>query len=118
MSFLFLLFRLIANLIDRIHSDKRLGIGLLHVVHQLLVLGVIHDGDDLPANGVIVGTDGIIEGRAAVQVMENIVGDLLHLGRQDADPALDVHAKNEMVHNEAAQISTQKAEEHRFCERF
>ena len=64
----FLGFRLVAHVRYRVHGDERLGVFAVHEVHQLLVLALVHDGDDLAAFFHVVGTVGFIHRGPAVQV--------------------------------------------------
>ena len=64
----FLGFRLVAHVRYRVHGDERPGVFAVHEVHQLLVLALVHDGDDLAAFFHVVGTVGFIHRGPAVQV--------------------------------------------------
>ena len=64
----FLGFRLVAHVRYCVHGDERLGVFAVHEVHQLLVLALVHDGDDLAAFFHVVGTVGFIHRGPAVQV--------------------------------------------------
>ena len=106
---------LIAQLVHGKHGDERLGVDLAHIVHQGLVLHLVHDGDDLRVHLARVGADGVAQARAAVQLMEDVVDDLFRLGRNDAHAALDVHAEDEVIHHHAAEPRAQHAQHDRLA---
>ena len=81
-------------------------------VHQLFVLLLIHDDNDLSARGIVIRTDDLIEGRAAVKIMQHKGHDLIQLGRNDAHLPLDVQTENELVHENTGEIGTQECQHH------
>ena len=93
---------MITDLTDGIDRDKCLGVYFFHIVHQRLVLLLVHNGDDFLFRIAVIRADNIIEGCAAVLVMENEVHDLVKLGRNDTDTALQIHAENEVIHHKSA----------------
>ena len=60
-SSLCLLFRFILDLVDGIDGDEGIRVHFFDVVHQYPEFLLVHDNVDLPADGLIVGADGIIE---------------------------------------------------------
>ena len=69
-------FRLIPHIADGIDGDKGFGICLTDVVHQALVLVLIHDGDHLHLGRLIISTDDLIQCCTAVQSVQNIINDV------------------------------------------
>ena len=94
---IFLRLRAINNLIYRINSDKCLPVRFHQVTHQFAVLMLVHDSNDLPVWLEIICPDGLIDGRAAMQLLDDKLPDLFLLFGQNADPPLHFGAKNEMI---------------------
>ena len=94
----------VADFLNGIDGDKCVGIGGHHVVHQLFVFLLVNDGDDLFAGFSVVGTDAFVDGGTAVKIMENERENLVELGRDDADAPLDIHAENEVIQDNTAQV--------------
>ena len=90
-----------------IHGNKSFRILVVHIIHQPLILTLIHDRNDLTVLFHVIGSDGFINRRSAVQIVDNKVPKLLFLLRDDADPALDVVIEDEMIQNDSVQISPQ-----------
>ena len=108
-------FGLIADFVDRIDCDEGGGVGLFDVVHQFFVFLIVHDGDDFPADDVVVRADGIIQGCAAVEIVQDELCDLVHLRGEDADAALEVQTEDEVVDDHAAEIGADDADDDGFC---
>ena len=104
---------LIGHRADRIDGDKRGGVGLLQIRHQLDILRLVDDDHDLLVGHMVIGADGLVNGRAAVHGVDDEVPHLLHPAGEDAHPALLVKAENEVVQDNAPQICTQHAQRHR-----
>ena len=66
---------LVADLVDGVDGQECLGVISADVIHQLAVLMLVHDGDDLLADGAVVCADGIINGGAAVEGVEELRSD-------------------------------------------
>ena len=73
-------FWLITDLIDRIHGNKRFGVHFADIVHQLLILLLIDNGNDLFAHHILVGTNGLIQRGTAVNLVKDIVHDIIDFG--------------------------------------
>ena len=56
---------------------------------------LVDDHNDFLDGGVVVCADGIVDSGAAVQIGEDELADLIQLGREDADTALDVVAEDD-----------------------
>ena len=87
------LFRLIADLTDRVDGDKCLGVYLLYIVHERFIFVLVNDGNDLLLFSAVISTDDIVKGCSAVQIVENKIHNLIKLGGDDADTALQIHTK-------------------------
>ncbi len=103
-------FRLIGNFVYRIDRNKRRRVGFLYIVHQLFIFLIIHNRDDFAAYDVVISTDRIVEGRAAVEVVQDELCDFLGFLGEDADAALDVQPEDEVVNDHAAEIRTDQAD--------
>ena len=65
-------FGLVTHVADGIDRYKGLGIYLADVVHQLLVLVLVNDGDHLHLGRLIISTDDLIQRSTGVQGVQNI----------------------------------------------
>ena len=61
-----------------------------HKIHQPLVLAFIHNRNNFIAFFHIVGADGLINGRAAVELMKNKFSQLLLFFRDNTYPPLQI----------------------------
>ena len=102
--------RLIPHIADGVDGDKGFGIHLTDVVHQLLVLVFVNDGDHLHFRRLVVSTDDLIQRCTAVQRVQNIINDIIQIFGNDANSALDIDTENEMIHDHTAKVCTQQAE--------
>ena len=100
----------IGHFVDIINRHESGGILLGQEAHQRGILLLVDDHNDLLEGGVVVSTDRLIDGRTAVQVIEYKTTDLIELGGQDADAALNVVAEDEIVEDDAVEVSTEDTE--------
>ena len=63
---------------------------------------------------MVIGADDFIQRCAAVKIMQNLIHNGVQMIRNDTDPAFDVNAKDEMIHDHAAKVCTKQAEYHGF----
>ena len=103
-------FRLIPHIADGIDGDKDFGIYLADVVRQLLVLVLVNDGDHLHLGRLTISTDDLIQRCSAVESVQNIINDVIQVFGNDANSALDVYAKDEVIYQHTAEVCTQQAE--------
>ena len=61
-------FGLISDFINRIYGYKSLGIGLTYKIHQLTVLVLIYDRNDLFSGGVVICADNLVKVCTAVKI--------------------------------------------------
>ena len=98
---------MIAHLVDRIDGYKCFGIGLTDEIHQLSVLVLIHDRNNLFSGGVFICTDNFVKGCSAMKVVEDKTYDLIRLRRDHTYSSLDVQGKDEMINDHSAEIRTE-----------
>ena len=87
---------------------------MVHIIHQPLILTLIHDRNDLMVLFHVIGSDGFINRCSAVQIVDNEFPKLLFLLRDDADPAFDVVIENKMIQNDSIKIGSQNTQDQRF----
>ena len=102
---------LVADLVDGIDGQECLGVILADVIHQQTVFVLVHDGDDLLADRAVVCADGVVDGCAAVEGVEDEMHQLVVLVGNDAHPALQVQAEDEVVNDHTAKVGAQDAED-------
>ena len=105
-----LYFGLIAHIRNGVDRDERLRILAVHKIHQLLVFGLVHNGNDLAALFHIVGSEGFVHRCPAVQIVQDKMAQLLLLFGNNADAALDVVVKNKVIQHDTVKIGAQYAE--------
>ena len=101
---------LIGHSADRVDRNKCLGVRLLHVAHQAGVLVLVDNDDDLLPGGVVIGADALVDGGAAVEILEYELPQFLQLAGHDAHPPLLVKAEDEVVQDNAVEVGAQDAE--------
>ena len=84
-----------------------MGVFTVDIIHQFLVFWLIYDGNDLIAFFQIVGTDGFIDGSAAVQVIDDKMPQLFLFFSDNADPPFYIVVKDKMVQDDAVKIGSQ-----------
>ena len=70
---------------------------MIHIIHQFLILVLVHDGNDLVSFLHIISTDGFIDRRPAMKIIEDKIAELLLFFRNDAHTALDIMINNKMI---------------------
>ena len=105
-------FRPVDDLIHIVHRDESGGVRLGDEADQLDVLLLGDNNDNLLPRLPGIGPHRLIEAGSAVQGVENEAGNLLLFLRHDAHPFFDVHAEDEVVQHDAAQVGAQDAEGH------
>ena len=98
---------------DVIDGDEGFGVFAVDEVHELLVFAFVDDGDDLVVFFEVIGADRFVDRGAAVQVVDDEPAERLLLLGDDADAALFVVVKDEMVQNDAVEIRAEDAQDHR-----
>ena len=104
-------FRLITDLVDRVHGNEGLGIGLTEKCHQLAVFALIHDGDDLSSLHLVISACELVQGCTAMKIVEYKVHDLIELRRDDTNSALDIQTEDEVIDEHSGKISAEHAED-------
>ena len=87
----------------------------MNIVHQALILRLVHDYDQLGVLPVRVCAFGAVYRRAAVKFIEYVLAQLLLAPRYHADAPPEVLTKDEVVHSQAVQVSAEHAERNRFA---
>ena len=70
---------------------------MIHIIHQFLILVLVHDGNDLVSFLHIISTDGFIDRRPAMKSIEDKIAEFLLLFRNDTHTAFDIMIKNKMI---------------------
>ena len=83
---------------------------MAHIIHQFLIFGFIYNCNNLIPLLHIVGTNGFVNGRTAVEIIYNKLAELLLFFCDNADTALDVMIENKMIQNDSVKISSQNTE--------
>ena len=104
-------FGLVTHVADGIDRYKGLGIYLADVVHQLLVLVFVYDGDHFHFRLLVVSTDDLVQRSTGVQGVQNIINDVVQILRDHADAALDVDTKDEVIYQHTAEVRSQQAKD-------
>ena len=86
----FFIFRLISHIADRIDGNERLWIDTSYVIHKLSVFVLVHNSDDFRARCIVICARDLVQGRAAMEIVDDIINDFVELGRYHADAALDI----------------------------
>ena len=73
-------FWLITNLIDGINGNEGFGVHFADIIHKLLILLLIDNGNDLFVHHILVGTNGLIQRGTAVNLVKNIMNDIIDFG--------------------------------------
>ena len=76
----------------------------MEIGHELLVLRLIYDSDDLIMLLHAIGTEGLIDGSTTFQLVEDVVTNLLLLGRNDTDAALHIVIEDVVIHDKTIEI--------------
>ena len=66
-----MLFGCVTDFADGIHRNECLGIGTADEIHELFVLLLVHDDDDLPPGRIIVCANSLVKGRSAVKLVKH-----------------------------------------------
>ena len=103
-------FRHIIDLIYRNDGYKGSWIGFAHIIHEMAVFLLVHNCDDLLTDSIVVCADAVVDGCAAVQLMQDILQDLIMLLGNDANTPFDVDTEDKIIHNKTAKIGTQHTE--------
>lgn len=88
LGFLLPNFRLIAHIRHVVNGDECLRVFPIDEVHQLLILALVDDGDDLVVLFKVIRADGLVDRRAAVQILNDELAERFFLLRDDTDAAL------------------------------
>ena len=104
--------RCVADLVHGVDRHERFRVDTADEVHQLAVLVLINDRDNLAAGRVIVRSRDLVESRSTVEIVKNEVYNLIKLRRDDAHSSLDVEAEDKVINHDSAEIRTEYAEHH------
>ena len=102
----------IGNFVDVVNRNEGGGVGFGEETHQRGVLLLVDDDNDLLDGGVMISAGGFVDSSTAVKVGNHEVADLVQLGREDADAALDIVAEDEVVEDDAVEVSAKNAQHH------
>ena len=75
-----------------------------------MVFALVDNGDDLVVLLQVVRADGLVDRGAAVQLVDDELPQRFFLFGDDADAALLVVVKNEMIQNDAVEIRAENTQ--------
>ena len=104
------LLRPVPDIRNLIHRDKCLRITGTDIVHECLILTLVHDRNDLIVLLKIVSTDRFIDRCAAVQIVNNDLAEFFLFLRDNADTSLDILSKNKVIEDDSVHICTEHTE--------
>ena len=104
-------FRLIAHIRYIVNSDKCQRIFFVDEVHQLLIFCFIYNCDNLVALLHIVGTIGLIDSGAAVQLMDNEVSKLFFFFCDDAYTTFDIVVEDKVIEHDTVEVSSEDTQD-------
>ena len=104
--------RRVSDLVHGVDRHKRFRVNLADEVHQLAILVLINNRDNLTAGRVIVRARDLVESCSAVKLVEDEINDFIELRGDDAHSSLDVDTEYEVIDDHSAEIRTEDTEHH------